>query len=141
MDYVCLYSDCNKVLSRLFKNDQILFDKELLEISPNYASSVIQEFLDKNIAKWDSVMKCFIDINKDVVLRLYRNRYYERLADKYSNERKRDSLYERSTISAERSADAAQKSAESANKSRIWAIISAVGTLISAGIAVFALFR
>lgn len=126
MDEVRLYKECNVVLNRLLTNADTLFRDELEKLSPDYAEYIIQEFAENNIAKWDSLLGCFCDINKDSAIPIYYKRHYERLYDFALANRKRDELSERNTVSVEestkwakQSAEASLRSAESAEKANI----------------------
>lgn len=128
MDDACFYKECNIVLNRLLTNENTLFRDELVKLSPDYADYIIQEFSENNIAKWDSLMGYFCDINKDIAIPIYHKRHYERLYDYAVANRKRDELSERNTISVEestkwakQSAEASLRSAESAEKANIFA--------------------
>lgn len=140
MDKVRYYKDCDLVLKRLVYNSETLSLDELKTISPDYSSKIIQEFEDNNIARWSNTIGYFDSINQDIAKPLLRRRYYEILADEEIKSNKRDELSERSTNAAQKSASAAERSLIEAGNSRKWAIVSAVGTITAATIAVLTFF-
>lgn len=116
MDYIQLYKNCNEVLQLLMTTQYTIFYDELCNISPEYASFIIQEFTSKGFAKEDQIMHT-LSIDRVAARPYYYERYYERLMDQAVANKKRDELSERSTISAEESAKWAKKSCEAAERS------------------------
>lgn len=134
IDDIQYYQDCDNVLKRLLTSDGILFRDELTKLSPSFADSIIQEFEDRGIAEWDSILSCFENIKKDVALPLYYKRHYERLHDEAVTNKKRDELSELST-------DCMVKTTHYSHASMIWAIVATFAAIASAITLIIGLFK
>ena len=114
MDEIKYTKECEIVLDRLLQNE-VIYKSDVVNISPSYYDTIIQDFLDRKIIKQE-----FLDsysVNKDVAYRYFNNRSFERKIDSLISNIKRDELAERSTISSEVSARMAEKSSEAAVRS------------------------
>lgn len=138
MDYIQLYKNCDEVLQVLMTTQSTIFYDELYNISPEYASYIIQEFTSKGFAKEDQIMQT-LSIDRIAARPYYYGRYYERLMDQAVANKKRDELSERGTISAEetakwakKSSDAAERSANIAGKANKIAIVAIIVSVIVA---------
>ena len=124
-----------------------IFYNELFNISPEYASFIIQEFTSKGFAKEDQIMQT-LSIDRIAAKPYYYGRYYERLMDQAVANKERDELSERSTIIADESAkwakkssDADDRSANTAGKTNKIAIVAIVVSVISLSIVVHLQFN
>ena len=139
MNYIQLYKDCDEVLQLLMTTQHTIFYDELLDISPDYANYIIQEFTSKGFAKEDHTIHS-LTIDRVAAKPYYYSRYYECKIDQATTDKKRENLFERSTISAEESAKWAKKSSDAADRSANTAArankIAIVAIIVSAVVAI-----
>lgn len=139
MNYIQLYKDCDEVLQLLMTTQYTIFYEDLLDISPDYANYIIQEFTSKGFAKEDHTIHS-LQIDRVAAKPYYYSRYYERMIDQAIANKKREELFERSTISAEESAKWAKKSSDAAARSATTAArsnkIAIVAIIVSAVVAI-----
>lgn len=142
MDEIAFNKCCNEALYQLLK-EKVLYKNDIIKISPDYYNAIIQEFKDNELANYDYILDCFKDIG-DKAWEYYHRNHYERIIDRLTAEQKRESLIERSTISAESSAKSAESSAASAKDAnkiservKIWAIIATIAAIVSAAATLF----